>query len=128
MKLSADYIAGFFDGEGCVSFNRLRQVQAGREYFILRVTIAQKHRRILDILQRQLKIGTVSQIRRENQYNHRWIVQRLAAAQFLRLIQGRVVIKHKQVEAALKAFDSGLPASKLSRAYWQLRRLKRQPH
>ena len=60
-NISYQYIAGFFDGEGCAIIVTVKRKNKGKIVYRFRpiISIAQKKRKILDIIQAKLKIGNV---------------------------------------------------------------------
>ena len=103
-KLSLQYIAGFFDGEGCVNMARLRSS------IFPRVLIVHTDRYILELLQEQFG-GDINPVhhRREN-WKPSWI-WRLSwkpAVDFLRKIEPYLVVKDQQALTAI-AWDEARP-------------------
>lgn len=93
-----EYIAGFFDGEGCVfQFNK------SMPYKYWQVCITQKDRSILDKIQKFVGYGTVSQ-ESDQKYNwHRYkIFKQERVLDFLLKIFPYVIVKKEQVREILE--------------------------
>jgi len=88
--LSLEYIAGFFDGEGCVII-----AQSGNRFWLV-VSLTQRKREILEMIQKQfggyLDCVGISRLRFSCEQ----------AAQFLKAIQPFVIVKKKEIALALK--------------------------
>lgn len=95
------YVAGFFDGEGCVTF-----CCAGRGYGIPRAGINNTDRRPLEEVHKMFGGGIVSVRqggRRKDSWG--WHVHGRDLERFLRSIQPHVLTKRNQVDLALEYID-----------------------
>ena len=115
-RISAEYAAGFFDGEGCVRVAKNRRAERiypsgnRREDFFeygLAASIAQSYRPILSALSAQWG-GLISpQKSHANKAMWEWKLGRKAAVRFLREIFPYVRVKSLEVWLALN-FDSDI--------------------
>jgi len=96
-KTQAAYIAGFFDGEGCVSTKSNRNSHP-------RITLAQKDRGVLDYIVEILGYGEVYK-------NSRILIDimrinsKSCQTHFIKLVLPYSVVKRSQLEVALKLLD-----------------------
>lgn len=107
--LDARYLAGIFDGEGCV---RISSDSRWNSYFI-HVQVANKNEEVV-YAHRSMFGGTVSRIARKSEKLSGYFVWHSVcrdAAAYLKAILPHVITKRKQVELALK-FDEEVAASK----------------
>lgn len=95
-RLSAEYIAGFFDGEGCIYVGRNSRQ---RPTYTLEVSIVNTDRRPLDQL--YARFGGCLQVRQGGQQYH-WRITGQRAQQFLNWIRPHAVIKDQQIRLALE--------------------------
>jgi len=96
------YVAGFFDGEGCIGLYR----QKGRNGPVLSVNLYQNHGYESDLLMEQIHLkwgGTLHQARDGKGYLYR--AHALQAYRFLRDIGPRLRIKKRQAEIAQEWFE-----------------------
>lgn len=106
-ELSPAYIAGFFDGEGCVGvYNRNGAKNGPQRYFVLCVSIAQAgdDGRVL-LLELKTKYGgSVSSKKTSGgtKVMWQWYTSADKAAAFLRDIQPHLRLKSEQVAVALE--------------------------
>ena len=84
------YIAGFFDGEGCISGHM------GRRHPSARISIGQKDPKILYWIQETLKIGRISKNSKSS--NSSWrITRKEDIGRFIELILPYSIIKKEQL-------------------------------
>ena len=104
MKLTLPYIAGFFDGEGCVNMARCRTV------IFPRVLIVNTDRRILNALRARFGGDINSIIHRQPIWKSSWSwrLSGTAAVDFLTDILPWLVIKRNQAITAM-AWDGARP-------------------
>jgi hypothetical protein len=88
--ITTAYIAGFFDGEGCISGK-----DGGRSIVI---SITQKERAPLDFIQEYFGVGHIYTQRDYWQYK---IMRRADIATFLAAITPDLMVKRKKAEVAL---------------------------
>jgi hypothetical protein len=108
VRMSAEWIAGFFDGEGCIQVEpRIRGSNVGYQ---LSATISQNDRRPLDVLAARYG-GSVSLA--SNGRCHRWRVHARRAERFLSDIAAHLLIKGEAVAIALEIQKTQLPKGQL---------------
>ena len=100
--MSDEYIAGLFDGEGCVSIS---QVKANRNKFHVRIAIGMTDKQVIYKL-RDINFGNVHKDERirngkKCRTMYIWSVTGPKATEFLKKIRPYVIVKKIQVEAAL---------------------------
>lgn len=96
-RLTPQWLAGFFDGEGCVCVHKC----ASDFSFTFQVTVSQAEPKILALI--ALKFGLSVNVSKSN--GRRMFVARAmgrGAIPFLEYIKDHVVCKRRQVEAALE--------------------------
>lgn len=102
--ISWEYIAGFFDGEGCVSRlhkNNPHNNQHNRIFW--RILIGQKDRNVLDEIQKFIGYGKVYRIRKSpNLYYCYTIVKQHEVIDFLKRVSSYVIVKRKQLQITLE--------------------------
>lgn len=99
------YIAGFFDGEGSVSFVWRTASKNGKKYGKLYARISQNDRRVLDWICRLTGSGSVHARRRGNpkhKIQHEYVLAYEAARKFLAMILPFLRVKAKAVKEKLK--------------------------
>lgn len=104
MKLSTEYVAGFFDADGSASID----CNKSRNYLTsLRVTIANTNKRIIEL--RLAQFGGYLEVR--EWCNKKWKtsyflrLHGLAAEDFIKLISPFVIVKRERVDLALKYIE-----------------------
>ena len=111
MEMSKEYLAGLFDGEGCIVLNRFRQakVKKGRIHptlgFSLIVCISNTHLPTLQEV-REMYGGNIQTTKGTNRpcYTLR-LLQGKKVAPFLRDLQPHARIKKSQIDLALEYID-----------------------
>ena len=103
-KPSLEWIAGFFDGEGCVCTVRPSSSGPRHKSRLLIVSITQADRTPLDDLREMFGgyVGCQKPKAGQNQAVFSWKVSAQKAENFLRAVQPYCRVKHQQIEAALK--------------------------
>jgi len=107
MELSDSYIAGFFDGEGCIT-SQLTYITGKYEKYPrvnVQISITQKDRKILEWIQERF-LGTIHVHDRDNLCYHLRITGKINMGRFLRAIQPYSVVKKEQIELALELIDT----------------------
>lgn len=99
--LSLEYIAGFFDGEGCVDIRYCVTHKGRYNKFELRCTISQVYRKPLDMIQ-QVFGGSISP--RRNQTIHYYVVTGRQANAFLEAIRPFLIVKADEADVALEFY------------------------
>lgn len=108
---SAEWAAGFFDGEGCVSIQR-RQRGGFLEHH-LSVQVGQATRQCLDELAARYD-GSVTRDRKAGGAFFRWRVHGQSAERFLRTIHPHSLVKRREIEAAIELREAiGLPSHRM---------------
>lgn len=101
------YIAGLFDGEGCVSVSSGIWKRPGRANINIRtqhslnVTIANQHVPTLNYIKKVTGLGRVYRDR-PNKPNYKWCLGCTRAMEFLKVILPYLKIKHPQAELGIK--------------------------
>lgn len=110
--MNLDYIAGFFDGEGCIlARTRTNKGNRGnRETWWFRVTITQKNTEVLDEIQTYLneKHGFHFKMTRINSKDAAFIyIDRVDEVEkFLKLMLSRLIVKWYAALVALEAIEN----------------------
>jgi hypothetical protein len=103
-KLSPQYLAGLFDGEGCVNFT----IRGKSRQLIIRVTIVNTNEDILNML--YCKFGGML-CQSQNKKHPEWKIFRSitwranTAEEFLKIIEPYSIIKANQIKLALEYFN-----------------------
>ena len=116
MKLSNQWIAGFFDGEGSVSITR--RVRGGFIEHCLCVQLGQNDRTPLDMIAKQFT-GSVCNSKTPSGC-WRWRAHGGAAERFLKAIRPYAIVKHRKVELALALRKLvGSPGKRVGSDVWK---------
>lgn len=104
--ISWQWIAGFFDGEGCIGFHsRIRKDnrdRGGRQ-----LSITQKFPGVLHLIQKKCsKEGIASRVIKQGRYSRLIIQNKKNIKEFLIRVLLYSVIKKKQIELALELLSS----------------------
>jgi len=91
------YLAGFFDGEGCVGI--YRHMCKGKPYFELNLKVTQKDRTILNFF--QMHYGGYVMYNKEQDV-HIWTTDVPSAVQFLTDVSPYLIVKASQAKLALE--------------------------
>lgn len=97
--ISNEYIAGFFDGEGCIDIRY--QVRGRYNRFELRCTISQVYRKPLDMI-KEVFGGSISP--RKNGNIHYYVVSGPSANTLLEAIRPHLIVKADEADVALEFF------------------------
>ncbi len=124
MRISVEYIAGFFDGEGCIgiyysSAGRRRKDGTKSAVYRLSVSLGQTDPAVIRHLKDQFG-GTVSFYERSKKNPNRldawyWYITSKRAGDFLRAIEPYVIGKRQQLLLALEFQNQKLPAGEAHR-------------
>jgi len=98
--LSLDYLAGLFDGEGCINISH-RGVSRGTARTMLRVSLGNTHGALLDAIQQQHG-GLIRTLKGRNKPVYVLVWSDLKAENFLRVIRDRLVIKRAEADLAIE--------------------------
>lgn len=104
-KLTPEYLAGFFDGEGSVGvYPRLKDRTKTKTYFVLVVSLAQSGKNGYLILSHLQKIfgGTVYKSNGKNKDVWKWNLSSKKAVRFLNVIKDFCLIKREEILLALQ--------------------------
>lgn len=117
MRLSPEWLAGFFDGEGCV---RSKYTSGG--YLQVRCSISQKDREILETIQQQLGYGRIYS--KVTCYSLE-ISKKAEVMHFIRLIYPHSVVKKRQLHVGYLLLQMrGLPTPRMVSLHERLSDLK----
>ena len=110
--MRASYLAGLFDGEGCVVINHLKNTSPSR--FVLHVQITNIHLPVLLELKRIFG-GQVANYQYKTRINiYTWVVRAQMAIRFLEKVYPYSVIKKEQIRLGID-FQKDLHNRKLVR-------------
>lgn len=98
--LSNEYIAGLFDGEGCVHIARTKRGYG--IYYYIHVSIANSDKNVLELVQQQFGGRISANIAQTNWPVWKWEAQVDQALPFLQTITPLTIIKRDQMELALE--------------------------
>lgn len=99
------YLAGFFDGEGCVYIGKQNPKHTPVPQHILQVIISQSNESVMRYWQERLGVGVIKEkkYKRDKRKNsYQWFMSAAQAEEFLRLILPYLRIKAPQAEIALE--------------------------
>lgn len=99
------YLAGFIDGEGCISITKMKQPGAVSIAYRLTLTITQGDKKFLEQLRNLIGIGSLHQTKK---YPHIWIIQLSATSTYDLLTQllPYLKIKNSQAYIALQLYET----------------------
>jgi len=100
--ISAQYAAGFMDGEGCIN------VSSCRSTLFIRVLIVNTNKEILELFQQRWG-GDIKENKRHKanwKVTYTWRVSHVTCLNFLKDIYPFLIVKKKQAEAAFIFFDN----------------------
>jgi hypothetical protein len=113
-KLSLEWVAGFFDGEGCVYIHRHRKkgkILKGRNVpskingYVAVATVTNTQKHVLGLLQQEFG-GAVNKGGKSGRPNCKpvwaWSIRSQQAAAFLRRILPYLLLKHRQAEIGIE--------------------------
>ena len=117
-QLSSQYLAGFFDGEGCIYVSR-KKGKKKNPYYNVRLSIANTDKRVIDLIENSFS-GFVQRIMKDNRPNRRpyfvvEIYKRDKVLEFINMIYDHSIIKKEQLSVGkelllhLKMSKSGTP-------------------
>lgn len=97
------YLAGFFDGEGCISVARCspRNRTNVKTYHYLRIKVSNKDRRVIDLFADTFKCGSIYKDKRNDVWD--WATaNKLNVRQVLNALLPHLIIKKTRATLALK--------------------------
>lgn len=118
------YIAGFFDGEGCV---RIKQAsQRGNSYYVI-AHITNTNRKILEKVEELFGGNTRTQERGVNKTVYNWSLSSSEAVDFLKTLSPFLHEKKEQVELAIYFHENkeGMELAEKVKCYDEMRELKK---
>lgn len=99
------YLAGFVDGEGCITIVRSSGQARCKIGYSIRVDVGQKDGKLMDLLY-GLYSGHISNEVKDNKYYHyRWTVYGKSAYKFLHDIEPFLIIKREQARLTMEFFN-----------------------
>ena len=116
-KETSIYMAGFFDGEGCIGLSRRKRSEHWTEYTI-RLSIGQKDGAIMDWLKTNFG-GMLYLVKRDNSFM--WVATNQVAFSILKRITPYLKYKKPQAEIALRFFEERKGPKRLSEEETQRR-------
>lgn len=100
--LSPQYVAGFFDGEGCIIVAKDSGARHNkRPSYVLRVDVANTDYRVLEMLQREFG-GNIARSHGKNRPCYNWQVNAQLAKKFLEWVRPYLTVKAEQAWLALE--------------------------
>lgn len=101
------WIAGFFDGEGCINIGRQFPGNRVTPRFILNVRVSNTAQQSVEILRKTFGGRVYPLARRRNEVPcFQWYIYGKKAVEFLHAIYPCLVIKKEQAQMALEFYDS----------------------
>jgi len=101
-EIDKAYIAGFFDGEGCISISKYQGKNNRTPVYSLQVVIVQKGIDTLAALYNLTKIGTIHSRDKYHPDTYEWHIPRLDAVDFLTAILPYLRNKKMEAEVAIE--------------------------
>jgi hypothetical protein len=102
--LTLSYLAGFLDGEGCISILKRVKGKWNASYFI-QIVIGQKDGQTLDWIQKKFG-GRVYIVKRDCSYT--WNLTNKKAYEFIKILTPFLKYKKPQAELAIKFYEERL--------------------
>lgn len=117
-EMELAYIAGLFDGEGCVLITYPKAHKNGRRYRRISVKITQKDCMILDWIRDRTGLGHVASKGTGGRYDEcfDWTVAYRQCEAFLQHIRPHVRMKAARVDEALGCYDNTAALANLERS------------
>ena len=100
-EITSVYMAGFFDGEGCIGLSRRKRSEGWTEYTV-RLSIGQNDGAIMDWLKDNFG-GMLFNVKRDGSYM--WVATNKVAYTILKRITPYLKYKKPQAEIALRFFE-----------------------
>jgi hypothetical protein len=98
MRLSPQYMAGLFDGEGSVCVDIRRMTRSA----CLRICICNRHQGILADVKETTGYGFITKVSGKRSKCGVWIAVSIQAARFLEIVRPYLVIKSDQADLAIE--------------------------
>jgi len=105
-KLSLEYVAGLFDGEGCVNIVKSKRKGYKNYYFQVWVAVYNSYKPVLEKLEKQFGGFVIPQQKHKDKSHHltkwRWGLSGKETIEFLKQILPYTVIKTEQIKLAIE--------------------------
>ena len=104
-SLTIQYIAGFFDGEGCVNIYQMKKgVKKDRIGYELSASVHNTNVKIIDILKNQFGGYVNKRVRNNNRWKtaYDWKLSSSKAYEFLKQIEPHLILKKEQARIAIE--------------------------
>lgn len=108
--INLSYLAGFFDGEGCISILKYSKNSKWNASYFLQAQIGQKYGSTLDWVKENYG-GNVYKKRDQT-----WIVTNFKAYEFIKLLMPYLRYKKPQAELAIKFYEERILGAKRKHA------------
>ena len=106
MSLSKSYIAGLFDGEGCIFIQCTGPRKGGIPYYTLRATINMVHKPIIEMLAEQFDASIIVHRKDKKNPKHRvsyeMCLNTTRARDFLAIVYDELVVKKEEARLAIE--------------------------
>lgn len=107
-KLTAEYLAGFFDGEGCVYISK-HKGKKNNPYYAVRLTIANTYKPVIDLIEEAFD-GFTQRTSAEKSDNQRSafaceIYRKDKIKEFIKMILPYTIVKKEQLIMALEFLE-----------------------
>lgn len=96
------YYAGLFDGEGCVSINKVKAVKGRRDSFQLRVSVTSTNEEVIRMMPGAFGGTVLARERAKAQDFWNWVAVARQARDFLHLVKPDLIIKKQQARVGIK--------------------------
>jgi LAGLIDADG endonuclease len=108
-RITPQWLAGFFDGEGCINAFIIKSKSTGNLIWQVAVTLSQSDQILMKTIGSKLGVKTYVQLPRSNHFGGtnfylRW-TGKDSALQFLKMIQPFAIVKLPQIDAAVRFFE-----------------------
>ena len=119
------YIAGFFDGEGCVRIKHANQ--GGNSYYVI-AHITNTNKEMLDKVEKLFGGNTRIQEKGRNKKVYNWYITSSEAVDFLRVLSPFLIEKLEQAKLAIYFHEKkeGMSAVMKQRYYKTMMRMKKE--
>ena len=131
------YLAGFFDGDGCINISKSHPKHSKSPRHVLQVILAQANRPFLQMWAERTGIGKLYQFKSQTKLNNRqemwhWRMTGQQAEDLLRLLMPFLLIKRAQADIAIEFRETkhnnsrgkGTPAFVLKHRDWLMGQLQ----
>lgn len=121
------YIAGFFDGEGCIRIKKANQ--KGNSYYVI-AHITNSNKEILEYIQRLFGGQIRQQEKTPNKTIYQYMITSAEATDMLITLDCFLIEKEEQARLAIKFHinNSQLSNKEKEEFYWKMRELKNRNH